>query len=123
MTECGKRHGRLVAMFVALTTLGVQPNFAQPAPAQNGIFLEFQNAPAPGKPLNEVPHLSVGVEGALVSAVMDTGSTGVVLSATSIPHVDKLPSLGPGSITYSSSGRIMTGNWVVTPLVIAGRGA
>jgi len=88
---------------------------------QTGTFLEFLNAPIAGNPLNEVPHLRMGVEGALVSAVMDTGSTGVVISATSLPNIDRLPSLGPGEITYSSSGRIMNGHWVVTPLVIAGR--
>ena len=93
----------------------------QAAPEKPGILLEFTNAPAPGQPLTEVPHLRMGVGGALVSAVMDTGSTGVVISATSIPNIDRLPSLGPGEITYSSSGRIMNGHWVVTPLVIAGR--
>src|SRR4029450_12764904 len=34
--------------------------------------------------------------------------------------IDRLPSLGPGKLTYSSSGRIMTGRWVVTPITIAG---
>lgn len=97
------------------------PADAQTPAAQVGTFLEFTNAPAPGKPLTEMPHLRMGVDGALVSAVMDTGSTGVVISATSIPNIDKLPSLGPGEITYSSSGRIMNGHWVVTPLVVAGR--
>jgi len=51
---------------------------------------------------------------------MDTGSTGVVVSADKIPHINSLPSLGPGELTYSSSGRIMIGRWVATPLSIAG---
>src|SRR5262249_1558598 len=53
-------------------------------------------------------------------AVMDTGSTGVVVSADKIPNIDGLQSLGPGELTYSSSGRIMIGRWVVTSMTIAG---
>ena len=49
---------------------------------------------------------------------MDTGSTGIVVSADKIPNIDRLPSLGPGRLTYSSSGRIMIGRWVVTPVTI-----
>ena len=52
---------------------------------------------------------------------MDTGSTGIVVSADKIPNIDRLPSLGPGRLTYSSSGRIMIGRWVVTPVTIMGR--
>jgi hypothetical protein len=52
---------------------------------------------------------------------MDTGSTGIVVSADKIPNIDRLPSLGPGQLTYSSSGRIMIGRWVVTPLTVMGR--
>jgi hypothetical protein len=52
--------------------------------------------------------------------MMDTGSTGVVVSADKIPNIDRLQSLGPGKLTYSSSGRIMTGQWVVTPMTITG---
>jgi hypothetical protein len=51
---------------------------------------------------------------------MDTGSTGVVVSADKIPNLDHLPSLGPGELTYSSSGRVMIGQWVVAPMTIAG---
>jgi predicted aspartyl protease len=98
-------------------------SIAPPPKSMRPVFLEFLNAPVAGERLVEVPRLAVGVAGALRRAVVDTGSTGVVLSAISIPGVDRLPSLGPGTITYSSSGRIMTGRWVVTPLVIAGRNA
>lgn len=44
-----------------------------------------------------------------------------MISPTSIHDIDKLPSLGPGEIAYSSSGRIINGHWVEMPLVIAGR--
>lgn len=84
--------------------------------------LIFLNAPEPDLPLVDVPRLAVGITGGpLRSAVVDTGSTGVALSSSAIPDVDRLPTLGPGTLTYSSSGRIMRGRWVMTPLVIAGR--
>ena len=51
---------------------------------------------------------------------MDTGSTGIVVAASSIPDIDRLPNRGAGTLTYSSSGRIMRGDWVVTPVTIAG---
>jgi hypothetical protein len=54
-------------------------------------------------------------QGAPAPSVMDTGSAGVVASADRIPNIHTLQSLGPGRLTYSSSGRIMVGQWVVTP--------
>ena len=51
---------------------------------------------------------------------MDTGSTGVVVSADALTARGDLPSLGPAVLTYSSSGRIMSGIWVVTRVTVAG---
>ncbi len=51
---------------------------------------------------------------------MDTGSTGIVVSASAIPNIDRLPSRGPGTLTYTSSGRIERGDWVVVRATIAG---
>lgn len=103
-----------------LTTAAIivsRASAATPAPVE----LVFLNAPAPGKPLVEVPRLAVGVgSGPRRAAIVDTGSTGVLLSATAIPDLDRLPQLGPGILTYSSSGRIMRGHWVLAPLTIAG---
>ena len=53
-------------------------------------------------------------------AVMDTGSTGVVVSASAIPGFEQLPKNGPARLTYTSSGRIMEGVWVSVPVTIAG---
>jgi hypothetical protein len=50
----------------------------------------------------------------------DTGSTGIVVSAAAIPNVDRLPSRGPGALTYTSSGRIEQGDWVVVRATITG---
>ncbi|WP_156878720.1 hypothetical protein [Roseomonas gilardii] len=84
------------------------------------IFLRFMNAPGAHQPLAKVPKLLVSFGDEAHEAVMDTGSTGVLVAATMIPHWDTLPSLGDARLTYSSSGRVMEGRWVVTPVSIAG---
>ena len=53
--------------------------------------------------------------------MLDSGSTGIVVAARYIPGFDLLPSMGEGRLTYSSSGRVMIGRWVVTPLALVGR--
>jgi hypothetical protein len=83
-------------------------------------FLTFLNAPAPGAPLLEPPRLTMAFGGRSLRAVVDTGSTGVVVSADAIPNVGRLRSLEPGELTYSSSGRIMIGTWVVVTIRIGG---
>jgi hypothetical protein len=108
---------RLVATLAA-ALVGGQGVLARPAPVE----LVFLDAPASGTPLVDVPRLAVSANGGPVrAAVVDTGSTGVLLSAAAIPDLDRLPQLGPGTLTYSSSGRIMRGRWVMTALTIAGR--
>jgi hypothetical protein len=87
---------------------------------RQGAYLTYFNAPSPDDDLASPPHLRVSFGGRSYGAVMDTGSTGVVVSADKIPDVDRLPSLGAGKLTYSSSGRIMTGRWVMTPVTVIG---
>jgi hypothetical protein len=87
---------------------------------RNGIFLPYLNAPGPSDDIATLPHLRISFGERSYGVVMDTGSTGVVVSADKIPSIDRLPSLGPGKLTYSSSGRIMTGRWVVTAATITG---
>jgi hypothetical protein len=86
----------------------------------SGTYLRFLAPPAPGGGIAAVPTLKLSFGGAARTAVMDTGSTGVVVSADAIPNLAALPSLGPARLTYSSSGRIMEGSWVVTAMTIAG---
>lgn len=93
---------------------------AAPAAAQQPVTLGFFNAPGPGAPIRRPPTLGLSIGGAVQSAVMDTGSTGVVVSATSIAGFETLPQLGPGRLTYSSSGRVMRGVYVETPVTIVG---
>jgi len=84
------------------------------------VLLRYLNAPEAGADLREPPHLWLSLGGPRRRAVMDTGSTGVVVSASAIPNVDQLPGRVPGTLTYSSSGRIMRGDWVHVPVTIAG---
>ncbi|TCT06206.1 hypothetical protein [Aquabacter spiritensis] len=108
----------------ALLALLAGPAAADPAPDLSGatksVFLPYLNAPLSGEPITRPPALSVSFGGRVARAVMDTGSTGIVVSAKLIPNLAGLPKLGPGSLTYTSSGRIMQGDWVVTPVTIAG---
>jgi predicted aspartyl protease len=85
-------------------------------------YLAYLNAPAANDDLTRPPRLRISFGGGRsYDVVMDTGSTGIVVSADKIPNIDRLQSLGPGQLTYSSSGRIMIGRWVVTPLTVMGR--
>jgi hypothetical protein len=85
-----------------------------------GVYLPYVNAPGPGEDIRRLPWLRISFGGRSYRAVMDTGSTGVVVSADKIPNIDRLQWRGPGQLTYSSSGRIMMGQWVVAPMTIVG---
>ncbi|WP_294235742.1 hypothetical protein [uncultured Sphingomonas sp.] len=113
--------GAMVRILLALSSaLAGAPSIG--TTASPAVQLSFLNAPSGDEPLTDVPRLAVGVVGGpLRSAVVDTGSTGVLLSASAIPDLDRLPMLGPGVLTYSSSGRIMRGRWVMAALVVQGR--
>jgi hypothetical protein len=110
---------------VAGLALGALPAAAaSPSPYggyEQGAYLAYLNAPASGADLTEPPRLRISFGARSYAVVMDTGSTGIVVSADKIPNIERLPSLGPGQLTYSSSGRIMIGRWVVTPVTIMGR--
>src|SRR5271166_2489534 len=69
------------------------------------VFLRYLNAPLAGGELHEPPHLTLSLVDRQLRAVMDTGSTGVVVSAYAIPGFEQLPKSGPATLTYTSSGR------------------
>ena len=109
---------------IALLLFGVSASSAG-SPRQyedyhKSAYLPYINAPGPLEDITEVPRLRISFGTRSYSVVMDTGSTGVVVSADKIPNIRGLQSLGPGKLTYSSSGRIMMGQWVVTPMTIIG---
>ncbi|WP_342641944.1 hypothetical protein [Rhodoligotrophos ferricapiens] len=83
-----------------------------------GRFLPYLNAD--GSDLTRPPRLGLSFGGRVIPAVMDSGSTGIVVAADLIPDWQSLPSTGEGRITYTSSGRIMRGQWVTTPVTIEG---
>ncbi|TDT96569.1 hypothetical protein DFO45_1763 [Azorhizobium sp. AG788] len=121
------RHGLCLALAVGLALpAGMAPAAAQMAgpdlsAATGAVFLPFLNAPASGEAIARTPKLEIRFPGGRKRrAVMDTGSTGVVVSANLIPNLSQLPQLGPGSLTYSSSGQIEKGVWVQTPLTLRG---
>lgn len=117
------RLSRLAALGALLVGLAASPAFADGpdyGAASGAVFLPFLNAPAAGAPMTERPRLGISFGGAVHGALVDTGSTGVVISASAIPNVDQLPSLGPGILTYTGSGRITRGTWVVTPVTLSG---
>lgn len=111
----------LVAVGIALAA---PPVSADPRPdyedARRGIFLRFLNAPPPGEESERSPRLGLSFGGEPRPVLMDTGSTGIVVSAARIPNVDALSSR-PGRLTYTSSGRIMVGRWVTVPVTLWGR--
>src|SRR6266576_2011543 len=109
---------------IALLLLGVLPACAEPVGRyqdyHRGAYLAYLNAPGPQDDIRAIPRLRIAFGGRSYAAIMDTGSVGVVVSANKIPNIHSLQSLGPGQLTYSSSGRIMIGQWVVTPMTIMG---
>jgi hypothetical protein len=104
---------------ILCTALCLMPAVARATAPTSPVFLAFLNAPQGRAPLRVPPRLLVSFGGRPVAAVMDTGSTGIVISASAIPDVAKLP--GPsGFVEYSSSGRIERGRWIETPVTIRG---
>lgn len=98
--------------------LDPQPDYAR---YSQTTFLPYLNAA--GAQLQRPPSLGLSFGGGRVHrAVLDSGSTGVVVGATSIPDFERLAKIADGQLTYTSSGRIMVGQWVRTPLTIRGAG-
>ena len=105
-----------IAAPALLTAIAVatSPCAAQPSDKTDGrgVYLRFlSKREAAGGNLQKPPLLGLSFGGRQRRAVMDTGSTGIVVAASSIPDVDRLESRGPGTLTYTSSGRIMRGDW------------
>jgi hypothetical protein len=86
---------------------------------REGVFLRYLNAEE-GE-LREVPRIGLSFGERTVRAVLDSGSTGIVVAAGLIPNFDSLASVGEGKLTYTSSGRVMLGRWVVTPVTLVGK--
>ena len=115
-----------IVFALASSCPAVTPALAADAPDyqtyREGRFLRHLNA-EPGGQIRAVPRigLSFGGGGAPLRAELDSGSTGIVVAAASLPGFENLPSQGEGSLTYTSSGRVMVGQWVVTPVTLSGK--
>jgi len=53
-----------------------------------GVYLPYVNAPGPHDDITMLPRLRISFGRRSYGAVMDTGSTGVVVSADKIPNID-----------------------------------
>lgn len=109
----------------AALSLCITPAFAADAPDygafREGVFLRYLNA-EPGGVIDAVPRIGLSFGGGeRLRADLDSGSTGIVVAAANVPGFENLPSQGPGQLTYSSSGRVMVGQWVVTPVTLSGK--
>ena len=86
-----------------------------PLPDPGGVFLSYVNQPTVGGVIEKSPELGVkvwsgGAPVVYAHAVMDTGSVGIVISRDAFSSDGAGIDTGePGSITYSSSGKTMSG--------------
>ncbi|WP_027171690.1 hypothetical protein [Methylobacterium sp. 10] len=126
-----KRAGRSkiaspAALAFGIVALGIaaHPSHATDRPDYDGFrqgtYLSYLNAAEDGAEMTRSPRLGLSFGGEVRPVLMDTGSTGIVVSASRIPGFDSMPSR-PGRLTYSSSGRIMIGRWVTLPVTLVGR--
>jgi hypothetical protein len=88
---------------------------------RQAAHLRFLNA-GDDREMRHLPVLGISFGERYHRAVLDTGSTGVVVGATQIPNLPDLPVIADGELTYTSSGRIMRGHWVTTSFTIIGAG-
>lgn len=107
------------AAFITAAAAQDRPSYDQ---FNEGRFLRFLNAHE--DEIDAVPRIGLSFGDRPIRAVIDSGSTGVVVAARYIPNFDQLQSIGEGKLTYTSSGRVMRGQWVITRLALVGqRGA
>ncbi len=109
---------RKVGFWTCLCTLAPLAALAAP-PAMASAFLAYVNAPPAQEDIRSPPRLKIGFGEKNYDVTMDTGSTGIVISARMIPDFDTRAQV-PGELTYTSSGRIMRGQWVTIPVTISG---
>jgi hypothetical protein len=113
---------RWASIFIFAVAASAAAEAQTPAPDytrfHESVFLRYLNAD--GTQLDGTPHIGLSFGGPVLRATLDSGSTGIVVAANSIPGLDQLTSLGDGRLTYSSSGRVMIGQWVQTPVSIVG---
>jgi hypothetical protein len=121
-----RRRCQTLALTVLASLASIIGAAAQDMPNYDGFnegrFLRYLNAHEDD--IDAVPRIGLSFGERTIRAVIDSGSTGIVVAARSIPNFDQLQSIGEGKLTYTSSGRVMRGQWVITRLALVGqRGA
>jgi hypothetical protein len=97
------------------TVIKLPEQTAMPSPAPSYAKTPgYYSMPFEGNmPANQMPgslHVRISIDGASPTTVlMDTGSTGIVIGADELPHLD--PKAPKGDITYTSSGFKEEGTW------------
>ena len=111
----------LVTSFLVLTATVAAAQQSAPSYEvyRHGKFLRYLNAQE--GPITAVPRIGLTFGERTLHAELDSGSTGIVVAARYIPNFKSLPSIGDGRLTYSSSGRVMVGKWVMTRVGLVGR--
>lgn len=121
---CGRGVARAMAVAAALGAAFAGATAASAAEkpdyrsAAGSVHLRYLNA-GEGD-IRAVPRIGLSFGERVMRAELDSGSTGVVVAAALIPGFDQLPVISDGRLTYTSSGRVMIGSWVTTPLSLVG---
>ena len=110
------------AILLAARVLAGAANAAEQSPDYRdfsaSVHLRYLNA-GRGE-IRAVPRIGLSFGDRILRAELDSGSTGVVVASAFIPNFNQLPVIGEGRLTYTSSGRVMIGSWVTTPLTLSG---
>jgi hypothetical protein len=89
------------ATALALLLLGVSASSAgssdQYEDYRRSAYLTYLNAPGPLDDITKVPRLRISFGERSYGVVMDTGSTGIVVSADKIPNINRLHRWGQAS--------------------------
>lgn len=88
--------GVTLAASAALPALADGPDLSA---AAKSVTLNYLDAPPEGGPIDRSPTLHMSFGGDPVRAIMDTGSTGIVVSQDVIPGLENLTAQGPGRLT------------------------
>ena len=117
-----ERRGRPAVLVCLLAGLALAaPTMAQEAPPQAYRGLEAVAIPYANGPirLDHVPEIWLRLPGSAARRFgMDTGSTGIVVSAEHyVPAAGDVEG-GPGTLTYNSSGRVLHGTYWTTDVEI-----
>lgn len=94
---------------------------------QGGTSLEIQytdgalNTVSGGVPGNNAARIDVTLAGTRINGLtIDTGSTGIAISAALLPSLAAYKQLGPGTINYNSSGAAPSGTFYELPVSLLG---